>query len=593
MKKAVKLLSLALSVILIVSSLFIMPVSAATMGRVTGTSVRIRDKATTNGSKILKEVSYVTVEVLGTVNTGESYPWYKVKYDGVTGYMYGEWLEIIKPTPSTPEADKTFEESLKDFPTSYHDALKALHKVYPNWRFVADKLTMSFETALSNEATGFRKVVYYDDNAVSWRTMGPTVYDWVKGTWVLKEGSWTGASREYVAYYMDPRNFLDADQIYMFLDQSYDAAKQNEEGVRTILKGTFMENKYSDPNDTAYGGDYAKVIMEAAKQSGVNPYVIAATFRQEQGVKASSLSSGTYPGYEGYYNFFNWNASGSTETAVIVNGLSYAKQQGWNTRSKSIIGGAIKYAADYVKEGQCTYFYKNYNLVNPPYYTHQFATNAADARAKGYGVRNTYKNDTSTALVFKIPVYTSMPSTKCALPAKSTKLNNYYFKNIQASGLTPSFDMYTYNYSLSVSGTTTLNLTVPDKASYASANSFALTKGLNTIKLSVKSETGYLNTYTINVASDRIATLKISVNGKLLDGGSPEEPTTPTYRIGDTNSDNIIDIVDLANVQKHLLKKITLSGTNLLGADTDKDGNITIVDLANIQKHLLKKITLS
>ena len=318
---------------------------------------------------------------------------------------------------------------------------------------------------------------------------------------------------------------------------------------------------------------------------------MVALFRQEQGVNGtSSLISGKYPGYENYYNFFNWAASGSN---VVVKGLAYAKKQGWNTRSKSIIEGAKKYYVDYVSIGQDTYFYKDYNLVNKPYYEHQYAQAAHDARSKGYGVRDIYKNDTTESLVFKIPVYTSIPEQKAALPAKNTKLNNYYFKNIQASGLTPSFNMYTYNYSLSVSGTTTLNLTVPDKASYASANSFALTKGLNTIKLSVKSETGYLNTYTINVASDRIATLKISVNGKLLDGGSTEEPTTPTYRIGDTNSDNIIDIVDLANVQKHLLKKITLSGTNLLGADTDKDGNITIVDLANIQKHLLKKITLS
>lgn len=607
MKKTVKLLSLALSVILIISSVSIcFPVLAATTtGYINGTNVRIRKEATTQSAELAK-VDYVTVEVLGSKKGEGNYIWYNVKYGDIVGYVREDLIIINTPTPSTPstpEADKTFEESLKDFPESYHNALKELHKTYPNWKFVAHKLTMSFETALANEATGFRKVVQYDDNAISWRSMGDTVYNWKTKTWGTVEGGWTGASREVVAYYMDPRNFLDADQIYMFLSQSYDANLQTEDGVKEIIKGTFLEKGYTDPNDTEYGGDYVKVIMEAAKQSSVNPYILAATIRQEQGVNGtSSLISGKYSGYENYYNFFNWNATGSTESAVITNGLAYAKKQGWNTRSKSIILGAVKYGDDYLKRGQDTYFYKDYNLVSEPYYAHQYATAAHDARSKGYGVRNTYKNDTSMALVFKIPVYKSIPDKIAELPAKNKKLNNYYLLDIKATGLTPSFSMYEYNYSLSVDGTTTIGVEVPEKATFVSAKQFDLTKGSNTIKLLVKSETGYLNTYTIKVNSDKIATLNISVNGEPVgdggndgddDSGGQVTPPAPTYILGDTNGDNKITIVDLANVQKHLLSKITLSGTNLLGADTNKDNKITIVDLANIQKHLLGKIKLS
>ena len=44
------------------------------------------------------------------------------------------------------------------------------------------------------------------------------------------------------------------------------------------------------------------MIMDAAKSSGVNPYVIAAMLIQEQGVKGTS---GLISGATGIYNSFN------------------------------------------------------------------------------------------------------------------------------------------------------------------------------------------------------------------------------------------------------------------------------------------------
>lgn len=71
---------------------------------------------------------------------------------------------------------------------------------------------------------------------------------------------------------------------------------------------------------------------------------------------------------------------------------------------------------------------------------------------------------------------------------------------------------------------------------------------------------------------------------------------TVTYTViiyGDNNGDGKITILDLANVQKHLLKKSILTGANLKATDTNKDGKITILDLANFQKQLLKKSNIS
>jgi len=72
--------------------------------------------------------------------------------------------------------------------------------------------------------------------------------------------------------------------------------------------------------------------------------------------------------------------------------------------------------------------------------------------------------------------------------------------------------------------------------------------------------------------------------------------TTKTYTViiyGDINGDSEINILDLAKVQKHLLKKSSLSGAYSKAADIDKNGSITILDLAKVQKHLLKKSNIS
>ena len=95
----------------------------------------------------------------------------------------------------------------------------------------------------------------------------------------------------------------------------------------------------------------------------------------------------------------------------------------------------------------------------------------------------------------------------------------------------------------------------------------------------VRSQTGYTNDYVLNIAAPGDCTLTVS-------------PTSGNVKRGDTNGDGIINIIDLANVQKHLLRIITLSGNDFIAADTNGDGLITIIDLANIQKHLLRIISL-
>lgn len=584
-----KLLSLIIIIALVLSvgnfeNFYCVSAATVTTAYITGTNVNVREGPSLSHDAI-DTVSNITATVLGSANEGE-YIWYKITYTSdnskqVTGYVrYNP--DYIRIVTYDPDADVSTQ--INAFPESYRDALIALSAAYPNWVFIPDPISMSFADAVNMQSTDMRKQVSFTSHPVSWRSMGQGAYTWSSGQWVVTNGGWTGASREIIAYYMDPRNFLNSSEIYMFLQQSFDPAVQTEEGLKSIVAGTFMEKTYSDPNDTKYGGSYIKVIMEAARQSNVSPYIIAAKIKQEIGVNGtSSLVSGTYPGYESYYNFFNFGASGSTQTAVITNGLAHAKANGWNSRSAAIIGGAKSLSSGYINAKQDTYYYQDFNVKNPDKLWHQYAQAVHDARSKGVGVAPIYKNENSYALTFLIPVFIDMPQSVSPKPASNDKLNNYYFSSISVSGLTPSFTMYKYEYDLAVTGDTTVYVKPVSGASYSGSKTFNLKKGENKVELKVKSETGYITTYTIDVDASKDCVLTVDT------GNAP----VSQVRKGDTNGDGQIKLDDLANIRLHLLGKFTLSGDNAVGADTNGDGQIRLDDLANIRLHLLGKFTIS
>ena len=560
-----------------------------TRAYINGTNVNIRSEASTAGGKntVVKQVSYDYVTLLGETKNADGYTWYKVSYDGITGYIAydPEYVTLIDSS-----VDKDFESQIATFPESYRQYLRDLHAIYPNWKFYADNISMTLDEAVALEIG--RKVS--DTTDLSWRSMDLGSYNWNTGAWASSDGNgrWYYVSREVIKYYMDPRNFLNATYIYSYMKQDYDPSTQTEEGLKKIVAGTFLERGYSDPNDTAYGGSYIKVIMAAAQKSDVNPYILASTIIQEQGVNGTSpLISGEYSGYEGYYNFFN---IGATDGNAVIGGLTRAKNEGWNTRSASIIGGAQFCGNSYVSKGQNTYFYMNYNIKDPGNLWHQYATAVHNAASSGSQTAKTYRDLKNAELDFLIPVYEDMPSAVSELPQKSGKLNNYYFSSISVSGLTPTFSRLTYDYDLKVSGNTTVKVTMPSGASYAGADSYALSAGRNIVRLKVRSQTGYTTDYVIDVNADKACILYIDSGKGIIDGNPaqperPDEPDNPATTVmrGDANGDGKISISDLSRVQKHLLGLITLQGNEFVGGDANSDGKISISDLSKIQKHLL------
>lgn len=605
MTKLTKFSSMFLTFVILVctfqTALLVLKAETIKVAFVNGSGVYVRQDATTKSDSVDK-VSYINTVILGekedtqgviNTKTEKVFVWYNVKYTTssktVTGYIREDLLEIF-----SVEIDEAFEKKLSAFPKSYHEQLKFLHALYPEWEFVADELTITFSKAVALQDQNQRKQIYYkkgDNN--SRLSMAKGTYDWSEGKYIVTNAGYAQASTEVIKFYMDPRNFLNDSEIYIYLKQQYDSKTQTKAELKKLVEGTFLEGTYTDKNDLDYANSkgktsYVDVIMAAAKKSSVSPLILASTIIQEQGVDSSTLSNGKAK-YDDktVYNFFNYGASGDTADNVIKNGSKYAYEQGWFTRSASIIGGAVKYGQNYIKVGQDTYFYKNYNVINPDKTNHQYAQNVADSLSSSKKLRDAYSKRRDVKLTFRIPVYkSSLPSSVCKLPVESEKKNNYYFSDIKVDGLTPSFYRYTYEYSLSVEGDTSVYVKISNGATITNNMSFSLEKGVNQVKLTVKSETGYKKNYYINVEALDACELTITTDKNSIPS------TQAKVVVGDTNGDGKVSLTDLARVRLNLLGSLNLTGNNALGADTNNDGKISLTDLARIRLHLVGSIKL-
>ncbi|MCI8310561.1 MAG: SH3 domain-containing protein, partial [Clostridia bacterium] len=170
----------------------------------------------------------------------------------------------------------------------------------------------------------------------------------------------------------------------------------------------------------------------AAEESGISPYSIAIKIIQEVGTNGSNSVSGTCPGYEGYYNFYNWGATDGGN--AVEKGLIYAKEKGWNNQYTAIVEGAKKMADSYVSVGQNTAYFYKFDVVDDTatgLYWHQFMTNVQDPSSQASNLYNTYakNNAIDISLNFIIPVFKDMPESNFMPNGISSSDRNSYFIN--------------------------------------------------------------------------------------------------------------------------------------------------------------------
>lgn len=331
-----------------------------------------------------------------------------------------------------------FENSISAFPESYKSLLRELHKTHSKWTFTAFNTNINFDDAVLAEASNDRSLVEksYSDYLKS-NAKGD--YNARTGQYIAKDsGRWVSASKNAVAYYMDPRNFLNDQTIFMFENLAYDKNNHTESGVNGIVKGSYMDGTYIAYYDKSgklkkVNTKYSKAIMNAAESSKVSPYYIASKIMQECGkatgysttvdgkkytIGEGSAINGKHDTYPGIYNFYNIGASDSPDPTS--KGLKWASsgktyQRPWNTPEKSISGGATYIGEKYINCGQYTPYFQRFNVnTGSEYdlYTHQYMTALPSVAQEAFSTYNAYlaNGGLDTALNFVIPVYKNMPN---------------------------------------------------------------------------------------------------------------------------------------------------------------------------------------
>ena len=488
------------------------------------------------------------------------------------------------------------------FPESYYEKLTALHKEHPDWAFLPYQTGLTWEEAVTGEC-GYR--LNLTPNTVNYPTSfhatspvgGNITFDYDQNVFVIQSApNWVQASREAIAYYMDPRNFINSEEIFQFEYLASNPMLQTLEGVEKIFAGTFMSRtyvvkptlyihdgfvsgiepgtkkedllkllacepgkeicvwksdhtakeddkpigtgdlitvsdgellwgveelpeSYTEPDHkvytclvygdadgngilnrvdylyakrhykkyyllkepylhaadidedgdvgildrlyvkraaygyypldqrkdhgaekkpteslSLYGADgltYAECMIALSEEYGISPYMLAVRLRQEQGAGGTgSLISGKVEGFEGYYNYFNFGASGVTAEEITQNGLQYAKDNGWDSPVKAIRGGAQRIVEKYISAGQFTLYLQKFNVIqNGQYqlYHHQYMQNLLAARNEAVRTASAYKElgCLDNGYIFYIPVYKDMPENPAPKPTKDGNPNPY------------------------------------------------------------------------------------------------------------------------------------------------------------------------
>lgn len=629
-------------------------------GRVATTvGLILRKGPGTTNSKILTIPHNERIDILewATSGSGCSSKWVKTTYNNRVGYVCSTYLsdletKVVPDTPPEPPAPpvepKTDEEIIdyltkEGFPASYHNQLLAVKKAHPNWIIKKIDTKYSWVSALDNQDVTGRSLLRRSSSAIEgYLSTKAGDYNWEKDTFYPKDGTtWMQANREAIAYYMDPRNFLDEKRLFMFETLTYNKEYHTLKAVEDALSSTFLRQ-------------FAPYFLKAAVETGISPIYLASLSKQEVGTsstnivtngKAGVLSDGV--NYTGYYNFFNIGASSSGDPKL--KSLQSAKAKGWDTPEKSIVEGAKWIGTGYILAGQDTLYFQKFNVsINATKgLWHQYQTDINATSGPAISTFNSYQNNGILELphVFTIPVYSGMP-TISKLPPMGNP--NNWLKELKVNGINiTNFSGENTNYEVTITSPTIKieGFTVNSGAKVTGFGIFNVDK-VTTYNIVVTAVNGDKKTYTLKVIKKEIPVVEIdlnkvikessylisttyihniafgtnvegftkniiksnvgiSVNIKDSDNIAKNEGTivtgdrvtiatsgeTRVYEVliyGDVSKTGSIGIVDLGMVQKHLLGVQKLSGAQFKAADVNKDNIISIVDLGMIQKHILK-----
>ncbi|WP_241373722.1 glucosaminidase domain-containing protein [Staphylococcus aureus] len=163
---------------------------------------------------------------------------------------------------------------------------------------------------------------------------------------------WANATRAQTSSAMNVKRIWESNtQCYQMLNLGkYQGVSVSS--LNKILKGKGTLN------------NQGKAFAEACKKHNINEiYLIAHAFL-ESGYGTSNFANGK----DGVYNYFGIGAYDNNPNYA----MTFARNKGWTSPAKAIMGGAGFVRKDYINKGQNTLYRIRWNPKNPA--THQYAT---------------------------------------------------------------------------------------------------------------------------------------------------------------------------------------------------------------------------
>lgn len=233
----------------------------------------------------------------------------------------------------------------------YKMLLDEIKSEHPNWNITLLYTYLDWNEVIENE--GHKDGVKNPLNLIPKSNKYPEAWKCpVCNGKVYDNGTWLCASNEAIKHQMDPRNFINEEDMFQFKELKFEENSQTKEGLRKIVENTFLDKE-----------SIIDAIIEAGKKANLDCYFIASRLIQEQGRKGTVLVRGYEYNEKIVYNPFNIKATGNSSKEILENAAKYAYDNEWFTLEDALINGIEFVKEGYINKGQNTLYLQKFDVI--------------------------------------------------------------------------------------------------------------------------------------------------------------------------------------------------------------------------------------